>query len=357
MIDHDKLKKTRAGARAGTGWKVKDGENKVRILPPRSAFLTDGSQMSNLAIPYDVHFFQIEGRRPTEFSRCLRDLKQPCPACSMFWTWQKSTDPAMAQLAKRVRATTQYLFNILDLGNVAAGVQAWAANWTCWDKVMEIAGNPLWGDVVDPSNGINFAVNLTPQNRSKSGYNQYSVLPEPQRTSIMNILQGIPNWEQALDHLEDQIPAAKTVDEINKLLSEMGFPPASGVATPPSAGAGYSAPAPMPAAPQPMPMPAPMPVPTPVAPPKAQASALAPQPPVPVAPPRPIGFQTPAPSVHYDPGPDYKEPVSASERPEGAPRCFGGYNPDMHKLPDGTSACQPCPAVTDCQLRMLGIVG
>lgn len=364
-LDHDKLKKTRAGARSGATWKPKDGDNRVRVLPPRAAYLGAWDQMGDLSIQYDVHYFPIEGRKPTETSRCLRQLKQQCPACDMFWAWQKSEDPAMKELAKSVRPTTQYLFNILDINNLQAGIQPWAANFTCWDKIMAIAGNAGWGNVVDPANGNNFTVTLTPKGRTKSGYNQYEAIPDPQPTTVMEILEAIPDWEGVLDSLEGNIPAAKAPEEIRTLLDEMGFPPTDG--KPRAAPSSPTPSAPAPATPRPVPAAGPKPVaqaaPTPVRAPAAvkPVAVVAPKPvataPAPVRAAAPVAAPAVA-EAHYDPGLDFVEQVDPAERPEGFQhmRCFGTYG-EQHRMPDGSSACQPCPVVTDCQLRMLGVGG
>jgi len=68
----------------------------------------------------------------------------------------------------------------------------------------------------------------------------------------------------------------------------------------------------------------------------------------------PAGFQTAAPAasnvtVHYDPGPAYVTKVPDASRPVGAPRCFGDYNPAVHKCNS------PCPVRGSCQMKMLGI--
>lgn len=383
-LDHGKLKRTRAGARSGTTWKPKDGDqNKVFVLPPRSAYLNAWDQMGDLAIPYDVHYFPIDGRKPTETSRCLRQLKQQCPACDMFWAWQKSEDPGMKELAKQVKPTTQYLFNMLDINNLQAGIQPWASNFTCWDKIMAIAANPGWGNVVDPAGGIIFNITLTPKGRSKSGYNQYEVIPEPGHVTVMDNLQAIPDWQEVLDSLEENVPGAKTADEIRTLLDAMGFPPTDGQPrraptnpTPSAPTPTAPAPAPTSAAPRTVAPAGPKPVAAAVPVPLKTPAAVRPVP-APVAAPKPVGAapapaRAPAPvaavpsagpvaedgyaAVHYDPGEDFVPVVDESERPAGSPRCYGTYG-EQHRMPDGSSACQPCPVVTDCQLRMLGIQG
>jgi hypothetical protein len=351
-LDHDKLKKTKEGARAGLGWKTKPGDNKVRILPPHSRYIDNLEEVENLAVPYKMHFFRIEGR-PGEATRCLGELRQSCPACRMWGAYRQSDDPGLKQMASQISPGDQYLFNMLDLNNLQAGIQKWAANWTCWDKIMAIACNPAWGDVIDPANGVDFTVKMIPKGESRSGYNAYDVMPEPQRTSVMEVLAGVEDWQKQLDELESLIPEAKAVEEIISLLDEMGFP---SLARGPTA-ASAAAPAPIVAAPAPAAA-APASVttssPTPVT---AAPVTAAPQPvvaPVEVsssAP--PIGAPPAAP--HFDPGPDYSPKVSDAERPVGAPRCFGDYGPDVRRMDNGSSACAVCPQLSPCQEHLLGI--
>jgi len=344
-LDHDKLKRSKAGSRAGFGWKPKGGDNRVRVLPPGSQFLANWEALENLALPYKIHFLKIEGR-PPEVTRCLEELKQRCPACDTWRVHRKSDDPGLKEMARDIAPADQYLFNILDIANLQAGIQPWPANWTCWDKIMEIAANPLWGNVVDPADGVNFIVTMTPAATSRTGYNTYSVLPEPQRTTVMSVLEAIANWQAALDELGSHVTEPKADEEIRSLLEELGFPAIAGgarrpVAPVPVATAQLrtvaSSATPLPGV---LPAGAPMPIavgPLPVTGPAAAAVAVVTGPSL-----------LPSGTVHYDPGPQFVSKVSEAERPVGAPRCFGAYDPKVHR-------CAPCPVISDCQIRMLGI--
>ena len=357
---HERLQKRREGSsRGGIGWKPKDGANHVRILPPHSKYIGNFDAMEDLAISFQMHYFRLGDGRQTEVSRCLGDLKQKCPACEMSWKYKDADDPALKELAGQVRAATSYLFNMLDIDNLQAGIQVWGANYTCWDKIMEVAANPAWGYVVDPANGINFEITLTAGNRTRTGRNQYSAVPDPTRTTVMGILEAIPDWSGQLDKLEEQILPPKTTDEITALLDEMGFPVKAGGA-PRAVGAAPVPVAVAAAAPQPVravaaPVPAAPAAPQPVAVPAAQPVAVpvAQAVPAPVAQPvraaaqaAPQSAAVPA-AYDYDPGPTYTPKMTDAERPAGAPRCFSDYDPTVHP-------CQACPVIVECQLAMLG---
>lgn len=371
-LNHDKLKNRRAGNRQGNTWKPKNGPNKVRILPPHSRFIDNWEQIEDLALPFKMHYFKVEGR-PTEVSLCLEQLKQKCPACDTWRAHRKSEDPALKELCKAIGPSDQYLFNMLDINNLAAGIQPWGANYTCWDKIMEIAANPSWGNVVNPADGVNFDVTLTPGAQTRSGQNSYSVMPEPQRTTVMSILEQIPDWRATLDKLSENMVAAKTTEEITQVLDGMGFPPPGGrrVVVPQAIAQPYGGVAsvtPAPLAPAPIAPVAPAPIgfapPPPAAVVVPGASAPVAVAPAPIAVPAPVAAvpvtapvmvtnpATPAPHtqtpVYFDPGPSYTPVVSDAERPAGVPRCYGDYDASVRP-------CSGCPTVANCQLHMLGI--
>ncbi len=326
-IDHSKLKKTRTRSGRG-GWSPREGENRIRVLPPRSRFLTEPEEMDNFAIPYKIHFFKSEGRA-SEVSRCLKDAGLGrCPACDAWWAYKKAEDPGLKEMAKAVSPSDQYLFNIIDLNNVQAGIQQWAANWTCWDKIMEIGANPEWGDVISITEGINFQITKTPGTKTRTGFNQYSVMPEPTRSEIKSTLETLGQWEDQLDLLEGQISDAKNEAEMQGLLLEIGFPETHSART-------LATPAATPTAPA-VPSPPASTVPAPGTPPAA-ATAPAPAAQAPIAPAAQTAAAPPIPQAGA-PQPGAKD----------LPVCFGNYDPSKYP-------CPTCPVQADCQTKYLGI--
>lgn len=373
---HDRLKEKIAGdARQTFGWKPKDGDNRIFVLPPAAQFVQSPDAVTDLAVSFRAHFFKFEGRKG-EASRCLQDFGDSCPACAVSYHYRNSVDPALKEMARQVRAANQYLFNILDLNDTAKGVQRWAANKTCKDAIYDIAANPAWGYVFDPTNGRIFVVTVTPPKRggNTKPYNDYKVRPEPQPVTVLEILMAGEKGLQALDGLEQEVMEAKSVEDIQKLVDEMGFPPLHG--GPAVQGARPIMPTPMPVAPgavappaPTMPLPsapapaAPVPVPAPSAPVTAAAAPVpvphttgAPAPTQPTAAPPSLAPSTPAAPVVsalgtvYDPGPNYVEKVPLAQRPNGAPRCYGDYDPTVHQ-------CVTCSFAAPCRMKLLGIGG
>lgn len=333
-LNHDRLQQNRTRTGGGPGWKPKEGDNKVRFLHPTSRGLTE--DLDFIAIKYVEHWFNEDGAKAT-VTRCPGDLKQKCPACTAYWKYRKvEGDPALKALIDRIKPGERYIFNLIDLNNIAGGLQRWNAPWSVWDKVMEICGNPAWGDPLAPAAGNNFNIVLTPANKSRNGIASYSATPDPQKTNIMGILDQIPNWQQFLDGQAENFPEAKTIQEINNYLAEMGIPGHTGIVTPHAPGA-VPVEAPQVSVPVAQPQPVPVAQPVPV---------VAPQP-VPIA--QPVASYVPAPGTpppaavaapNLDP--------SGKAIPAGAPVCFSQYNPQVHP-------CGTCPFMGPCQMRYLGV--
>src|SRR3990167_7047187 len=100
---HDKLAERRTQQGFTSGWKPKDGDNHVVVLPPHSKFIGNFDAMGDLALQFKLHYFRIEGRQ-TEVSRCRQDLGQRCLACQAWRLYKDSDDPAVQKMADDIRA-------------------------------------------------------------------------------------------------------------------------------------------------------------------------------------------------------------------------------------------------------------
>jgi hypothetical protein len=52
-------------------------------------------------------------------------------------------------------------------------------------EIINILQDPDYGDVIDPINGRDLKVTLTPEDKSKGiQYNQYKILPKPNKSKL-----------------------------------------------------------------------------------------------------------------------------------------------------------------------------
>lgn len=351
-LDLDALKKRRA-RRTSSGWTAKEGDNQIRVLPHTSRYFTE--QLNDFALEFRSHFLRADGM-DTAVYRCLRDQKQPCAICEVHKRFKESDNANLKQLADQLRASERHLMNIVDLNDPGVGIQLYETGPQVYDAILEFVSNPNWGDVVNPENGKNITVTLTPGSKSRSGFNSYSVLPNPNSTSIVPHLPA--DWQTKLDEIESGVPAFPTPSEIQKWLEVLGV--ADGHPT--SAGNPSTAAAPVASAPA-----------APAAPPEVPAiPAAAPVPvasAIPVAPvaeaavtPATIAAATPAATGPADVPVALRAFVEehklgwAIKKDKPLPACYseGPNRPDIgfdpRKFP-----CDPCPVKADCQLTKLGL--
>jgi len=330
------------------GWKPKAGSNLIRVLPPTMLYFTEHErfveEVHDFVYEANVHFIRVEGEDPL-VGRCPRDNKsgkQHCIACEMAQRFNNDeADPILAKHARQIRRGGQFLMNMVDMNNPTLGVQHYAAGWKVYTGIREIIGNAAWGDPLHPQTGYGFYITMTPGNQSKTGYNDYTVQPDPNRVDIMQYVGE--TWQQEVDALAGELPPYLEAEDMEKALKRLGFPVGEPVSMP-------SAGIPLPShGPPPMPPSAPPAPPSAGVPPVPPPSTGAPTPP-PVPPPPTTGTPPPPPAAPTAAA----APAPASMAAQ--PPCFGQYDPEVHPCDSGEYGT-PCFVRGKCQVLNLGVGG
>ena len=137
--------KSKKGAALGDlYWKPKNGENIIRILPPK-----DDNE-----IPYyetAVHSFG------SNILYCPRTIDQRCPICEetrMRYNKGKDIDK---EIGSKIRARKQYLYNIIDRGSdKPTDVKVYISGKKVWGKIMSYYFDEEYGILDDVDNGYDF---------------------------------------------------------------------------------------------------------------------------------------------------------------------------------------------------------
>lgn len=216
-LDAIQDKKERRGS--GTTWRPKEGVNPIRVLPPTREYFDDF--IDYFALTFHIHYFRQQGY-DTEVTRCLRDKHEYCPACEMAQKFRDSDDPALKETAGDIKRVERHAMNILDLEDPESGIQPYHCGYTVHNEILEYIASPRWGDIIDPRDGHDIDLKLTPASKSRSGYNSYSVQPNPDRTTVVSALPE--NWMDELDKLKYSLPEYKESSEIETILARLNFP-------------------------------------------------------------------------------------------------------------------------------------
>lgn len=192
-LDIDKLRKKLAETQermsgGGKGdfkfWQPKSGRNVIRILPPKPG---SDDFYAEARVRYNV------GPKKRMVTVPMDDT-EPCPIKEFVDALYETGDKDDEKLAKRMRATTRYYFNIIDRsleeGDEGYGeVMVYGCGAKVFSDVLGIIVDPDYGDITDPENGYDIIIT-----KSGTGLDtEYKVNARPKQTAI-----GIDDWEEKL---------------------------------------------------------------------------------------------------------------------------------------------------------------
>lgn len=218
----------RAERKNGSGWEPKSGLNPVRLLPPDTSYFT--LDLDYIAHDFRQHWINMPGEDPMVF-RCNRDRNMPCLACQAYQMHKDAADPAARRFAEdNLKNAIRYIFNLVDLSSavgVGKGVQTYECGPQVHKQARGYAANPQWcvgGDVLSLEAGNNFTIEKKSKEQSGTGYVEYVVTPDPQKTRLIDVLNQVqPNWMAALDEWHTALPEYIDETMLRAALERLGI--------------------------------------------------------------------------------------------------------------------------------------
>jgi hypothetical protein len=169
-------------------WSPKDGRNVIRILPAK-----EGQEFySEAKVRYNV------GPNNKMVTVPLDSNKDNCPIHAFVDALYKTKDADDEKLAKRMKASNRYYFNVIDRsieeGKEGYGeVLVFGCGTTIFTDILGIIVDPDYGDITDPEEGYDIII-------TKSGKKldtEYKTNARPKQTPI-----GIADWKEKLNDLQ-----------------------------------------------------------------------------------------------------------------------------------------------------------
>lgn len=184
-------------------WIPKEGRNVIRILPAM-----DGQEFySEAKVRYNV------GPKKKMVTVPLDSSPKNCPIHKFVDDLYKTKDKDDEKLAKKMKASSRYYFNIIDrsVGEDEEGygkVQVFGCGSTIFTDILGIICDPDYGDITDPEAGYDIII-------TKSGKGldtEYKTVARPKQTPI-----GIPDWKEKLNDLA-KIATPKSYEKRQEIL-------------------------------------------------------------------------------------------------------------------------------------------
>lgn len=185
-------------------WSPKEGRNVIRILPAK-----EGQEFyAEARVRYNV------GPNKKMVTVPLDSSPANCPIHEFVDKLFKSGDKDDEKLAKRLRATNRYYFNVIDR-SVEEGtedygkVQVFGCGSTIFTDILGIICDPDYGDITDAEEGYDIIINKS----GKGLDTEYKTNARPKQTPI-----GIDDWKEKLNDLQ-KIATPKSYEKRAQILA------------------------------------------------------------------------------------------------------------------------------------------
>lgn len=204
------------GERFRAGYvRLREGKNPVRILPPCTAAFE--KELDYIAYKYFQHYgVEIGGEVKSLICRKTLGKQETCPVCDMAADLKKTGGVEGEALAKKLRASPKWLFNVLakdDDGNWQMMILDCGP--MIYDEIMNYVTDERY-DASDPEKGRDLVIEKTSKGNARYQV-EYSVRPEPEASSCKDRLPE--DWEKRLDALQANVKSPLSVEDLTRLLS------------------------------------------------------------------------------------------------------------------------------------------
>lgn len=186
-------------------WSPKEGKNTIRILPPWNE---EGVFFFKGTLHYGV---QGESSAPVP---CRENIDKDCPICESL---DKIAD---REVKRRLMKKTRFYMNIIDRGNISAGVKIFGCSTKQMRQLRSQMEDPDFGDITDLDEGHDIVVEKDSQ--SNPSMPSYDIRVRPKATPL-----DYDDWEDELHALDEvvipSVPDEEDYQEIgDKLLEDLG---------------------------------------------------------------------------------------------------------------------------------------
>lgn len=195
-----KLREVKEKTESGPFWWPKDGDSKIRILPPVGKMDSDEFFVEG-GIHYNVG--------PNKDNVICRDTDgtdgSRCPVCQAVSDLMSSGESSDVNLGKSMRRKTRYYVNIIDMAEPKKGPQVFPMNVSIFKGVLSFITDPDYGDMTDLKEGRDITITRTGKGIDTS----YEVRPRPKtsevKKSVLKNAEDLSTWSKLVPPEEEEL--------------------------------------------------------------------------------------------------------------------------------------------------------
>lgn len=194
-------------------WSPKPGLNSIRILPSWTL------DLSKDFFRKTAQHWKLGNNQDLWVTCLIEEGYERCPVCEKIDRLYRTKIKEDSDSAKLIRKQIKVLWNIIDMNSVSKGVQVWQSGITVLGDLLKFVGNSKYGDISHPTTGRNIDIVMTEAKESKTGWNDYAIQPDPERSAIAEM-----EWLEQLQDL-DLLVRIKSAEEVDYILEKGELPP------------------------------------------------------------------------------------------------------------------------------------
>ena len=163
----------------GRFWRPEDGENRIRILPPKRG--------DEFCLEYMRHFGIL--KRPVP---CPQSIGKRCPAHEVTAKLFKSRRSGDIELAKRLAGKRTFVTNIIDRNGDPNIPLVWEFGPQIYEQLLSYFADDEWGDITDGEKGYDVKIEKSGEGLDTSY--QVKVAKNPSK---------LKNWRKLMSKAQD----------------------------------------------------------------------------------------------------------------------------------------------------------
>jgi hypothetical protein len=175
--------------KGNTFFQPDDGKNNVRILPPGPS--------SDVVFVKTATHWGVGPNRENFNCPCAADKEADCFLCQTVYKLSKSKDEDENALADSLRAKKSWLYNIIDIDDLDAGIQVAAFGVTIHNDILVYLkdADDEYGDITDLEDGTTLVITKT----GKGMNTKYDTRARRNRSALPDVILTLLETEDPID--------------------------------------------------------------------------------------------------------------------------------------------------------------
>ena len=151
-----------------------------------------------------------------------KNFGDDCPVCDFVSKLYNDGDDESRQLARKLVAKSRFFSPVVVRGEDNEGAKVWGYSKTVYENLLQLVLNPDYGDITDPMNGRDIAVEFKTAEEVGASFPKTSIRVKPNQTPITedaSLLQTITDNQTNITDIYNELSYEDLTEVLNAWLN------------------------------------------------------------------------------------------------------------------------------------------